>query len=54
MGEGQTPGSRECTHGVSDAIYVFRLEGELNYGSNVQCDVHSKDGPNQMKAGVTM
>ena len=33
-------------------MYVF--EAELNYGNNVQQDVRSKDGVNQMNASVTM
>ena len=33
--------------------YVLLLDVELNYGSNVQQDVRSKDGVNQMNASVT-
>jgi len=39
---------------VRYVIYVLLFEVELNYGRNVQYDVRSKDGANQMNASSAM
>jgi hypothetical protein len=45
---------QKCIRILTDVIYELLFEVELNYGSNVQQDVRSKDGVNKMNASVTM
>jgi hypothetical protein len=42
---------KKCIHILRDVIYVLLFKVDLNYCSS---DVRSKDGINQMNAGITM
>lgn len=46
------PGYQKNIHILRDVTYVLLFKVELSYGSNVEYDVCSKDGINQMNVSI--